>query len=104
MTHREAFILTCIELTRMDGELSPAEMNRCSDVLKALGFSSSEFDNVENNLDQFTEEDLIASIKDMAVVMKKNLLLAMQDIAGSDGVDDSEIEFITTIRDIIKQA
>jgi hypothetical protein len=40
----------------------------------------------------------------MAVVMKKNLLLAMQDIAGSDGVDDSEIEFITTIRDIIKQA
>ena len=87
----------------MDGELSPAEMNRCLEVLKALGFSSSEFDNVENNLDQFTEDDLIASIKDMAPIMKKNLLSAMQEIAGSDGVDDSEIEFITTIREIIKQ-
>ena len=103
MTHREAFIITCIELTRMDGELSPAEMNRCLGVLKALGFTNSEFDNVENNLDQFTEDDLIASIKDMAVIMKKNLLLAMQEIAGSDGADESELEFITTIREIIKQ-
>ncbi|NBU98858.1 MAG: TerB family tellurite resistance protein [Spirochaetia bacterium] len=104
MTHREAFILTCIELTRMDGELSVEEMNRCSGVLNSLGFSSLEFDNVENNLDQFSEEDLITTIKDMAPIMKKNLLLAMQDIAGSDGVDDSEIDFISTIREIIKQA
>ncbi len=102
MTHREAFIITCIELTRMDGELSPAEMTNCLNVLKSLGFTDSEFDHVENNLDQFTEDDLITSIKDMAPIMKKNLLKAMQEIAGSDGAVDSELEFISQIREILK--
>ncbi len=102
MTHREAFIITCIELTRMDGELSPAEMTNCLNVLKSLGFSDSEFDHVENNLDQFTEDDLIASIKDMAPIMKKNLLKAMQEIAGSDGAVDSELDFISQIREILQ--
>ena len=102
MTHREAFIVTCIEMTRMDGELSVQELNRCLDVLKTLGFSDEEFTLVENKLDQFDEQELILAIKDMVPVMKKNLLLAIQEIAGSDGVDDSEIEFIATIRDLIK--
>jgi uncharacterized tellurite resistance protein B-like protein len=102
MTHREAFIVTCIELTRMDGELSVHEMNRCIEVLKALGFSDKEFTDVEDKLDQFEENDLIDSIKDMGLAMKKNLLKAMEDIAGLDGVDDSEVEFINTVRGIIK--
>ncbi len=102
MTHREAFIVTCIELTRMDGELSVHEMNRCIEVLKTLGFSEKEFTDVEEKLDQFEENDLIDSIKDMGLAMKKNLLKAMEDIAGSDGVDDSEVEFINIVRGIIK--
>jgi len=102
MTHREAFIVTCIELTRMDGELTVHEMNRCIEVLKTLDFSDKEFTDVEDKLDQFEENDLIDSIKDMGLAMKKNLLKAMEDIAGSDGVDDSEVEFINTVRGIIK--
>ena len=104
MTHREAFIVTCIELTRMDGELSVEEMNRCFEILKTLGFSDAEFESVEDRLDQFSEDELLLSIKDMPPIMKKNLMTAMQEIAGSDGVDDSEIEFINTIRDIVKSS
>jgi hypothetical protein len=77
-------------------------MNRCIEVLKTLGFSDKEFVDVEDKLDQFEENDLIDSIKDMGLAMKKNLLKAMEDIAGSDGVDDSEVEFINIVRGIIK--
>lgn len=104
MTEREAFILTCIELTRMDGLLSPEEMQTCLNTLRNLGYTDEEFDQVENKLDEYSEEDLIAAIERMPKVMKKNLLLAMQQIAGSDSIDESEIEFINSIMNIIKNA
>ena len=68
MTEREAFIVSSIELTRMDGALSPEEMNSCLEVLKKLGYSDEEFERVEDKLDEYS--------------------------AGSDSIDESEIEFI----------
>lgn len=101
MTHNEAFIATCIEVTRMDGELSNEEMSKCLEVLKGYGINQEEFDAVVDKLDQFTEDDWIATIKSMTKDTKSKLLAATDLIARSDGMDSSEFEFINSIKEIL---
>jgi uncharacterized tellurite resistance protein B-like protein len=101
MNSNQAFIATCIEVIRIDGEVSNQEMNRCQEVLQAAGFSSEEIEKTVELMDTFSEDELVQAISALPAEQKKNLLDSIISIAGSDGLDSDEYEFINSVRSIL---
>lgn len=98
MTPRQGFIAACIEMVEINDELTAEELSVSQELLKRLGITDQEFDEVMNlNEEEVIEEKILSAIKGLDEKTKKQLVETLKTISSTDGADSEEFHFLQRV-------
>jgi len=109
ITPREAFIGICLSMAGVDGFVDPREMIKIDEILTRYGFTDQEVDKVFKTLSKMNPKKAfdwgakaMSAIIDLDFQMKRNLLIALKEIAEADeNIDDMEVTLFRSVEAVL---